>query len=111
MRRESEMKVRKATAAPIAGRKAQPQTGFSAPLTLRKAAEGLKLERFFTRPGADPFDEIEWEVRAAVISNEKGEIVFEQRDVEVPQFRSQPATHARASQYLRRSPGPVARER
>ena len=32
----------------------------------------------------DPFDEVEWEIRSAVIGNEKGKVVFEQRDVEIP---------------------------
>ena len=35
--------------------------------------------RFFTIPGRDPFDEIEWELRSAVIGNERGELVFERR--------------------------------
>ena len=37
--------------------------------------------RAFAHEGVDPFDEIEWDTRAAVIGNEKGEVVFEQRDV------------------------------
>ena len=28
---------------------------------------GLEYERFFTNEGVDPFDEIEWDLRAAVI--------------------------------------------
>ena len=42
---------------------------------------GLKFQGYFTKPGVHPFDEIEWELRTAVISNEKGEKVFEQKDV------------------------------
>ena len=45
------------------------------------AAPGLEFPRYFTLPGVDPFDEVEWEVRSAVIGNEKGKVVFEQRDV------------------------------
>src|SRR3974377_1591438 len=48
------------------------------------AAPGLAFPRFFTEAGVDPFDEVEWELRAAVIGNERGEVVFEQRDVEIP---------------------------
>ena len=42
---------------------------------------GLTLERYFTRPGVDPYDEIEWESRSATIVNEKGKLVFEQTNV------------------------------
>jgi hypothetical protein len=45
---------------------------------------GLKFARFFTRGDVHSFDEVEWEVRVASIQNEKGETIFEQRDVEVP---------------------------
>jgi ribonucleoside-diphosphate reductase alpha chain len=47
---------------------------------------GLEFERHFAKDGVDPFDEIDWELRSAVIANEKGELVFEQRDVEFPTF-------------------------
>ena len=46
---------------------------------------GLEYERFFSKEGVDPFDEVEWDLRSAVIGSEKGEVVFEQRDVEIPQ--------------------------
>ena len=42
------------------------------------ALGGLKVQRYFTKPGMHPFDEIEWELRTAVISNEKREKIFEQ---------------------------------
>ena len=45
--------------------------------------------RFFTIPGRDPFEEIEWELRDAVITNERSEVTFEQRNVEVPRSWSQ----------------------
>jgi ribonucleoside-diphosphate reductase alpha chain len=111
MRKESELKARKGAPTPGAGRKSQPHSTFSAPLTLRKAAEGLTIERYFTRPGVDPFDEVEWEIRAAIISNEKGEVVFEQRDVEVPKSWSQTATNVVASKYFRGTLGTPGRER
>ena len=55
------------------------------------AAPGLTFPRFFTDAGLDPFDEVEWELRSAVIGNERGEVVFEQRDVEIPKLWSQQA--------------------
>ena len=65
-------------------------------------APGLEYERFFTKEGIDPFDEIEWDVRSAVIGNEKGSVVFEQRDVEIPRFWSQQATNIVVSKYFPR---------
>ncbi|HEV3076375.1 MAG TPA: hypothetical protein VHB47_18275, partial [Thermoanaerobaculia bacterium] len=62
---------------------------------------GIRFARFFTTPGVDPFDAVEWEVRDAVITNEKGEKVFEQRGVEVPKAWSQTATNVVVSKYFR----------
>jgi ribonucleoside-diphosphate reductase alpha chain len=74
-------------------------------------APGLEFPRYFTLPGVDPFDEIEWEIRSAVIGNEKGKIVFEQRDVEIPKFWSQQATNIVVSKYFRGQIGTPDRER
>ena len=62
---------------------------------------GLEYERFFTKEGVDPFDEVEWDLRSAIISSEKGEVVLEQRDVEIPRFWSQQATNIVVSKYFR----------
>jgi ribonucleoside-diphosphate reductase alpha chain len=75
------------------------------------AAPGLEFPRFFTLPGVDPFDEVEWEIRSAVIGNEKGKVVFEQRDVEIPKFWSQQATNIVVSKYFRGQIGTADRER
>jgi len=72
---------------------------------------GLEFERYFTRDGVDPFEEVEWELRSAVISNERGEVVFEQRDVEFPKFWSQQATNIVVSKYFRGQLGAPDRER
>jgi ribonucleoside-diphosphate reductase alpha chain len=74
-------------------------------------APGLTFPRFFTETGLDPFDEIEWELRAAVIGNERGEVVFEQRDVEIPRSWSQQATNIVVSKYFRGQIGTPERER
>jgi ribonucleoside-diphosphate reductase alpha chain len=76
-----------------------------------KKAAGLAFPRFFTEPGIDPFDEIEWEPRAALIGNERGEVVFEQRDVEIPKSWSQQATNIVVSKYFRGQIGTPERER
>ncbi|HKB13197.1 MAG TPA: vitamin B12-dependent ribonucleotide reductase [Vicinamibacterales bacterium] len=75
------------------------------------ASPGLTFPRFFTEAGVDPFDEIEWEIRAAAIGNERGEMVFEQRDVEIPKFWSQQATNIVVSKYFRGQIGTPERER
>ena len=50
---------------------------------IRDARPGLAVERFFTREGVDPFEEVEWELRDAVISGADGKVFFEQRQVEI----------------------------
>src|SRR5260221_1876642 len=75
------------------------------------AVVGLTFPRFFTEAGVDPFDEIEWELRAALIGNERGELVFEQRDVEIPKSWSQQATNIVVSKYFRGQIGTPERER
>jgi ribonucleoside-diphosphate reductase alpha chain len=75
------------------------------------AAPGLDFVRFFSREGHDPFDEIEWELRSAVIGNDRGEVVFEQRDVEIPKLWSQQATNIVVSKYFRGQLGTPDRER
>jgi ribonucleoside-diphosphate reductase alpha chain len=72
-------------------------------------APGLRFERFFTREGVHPYDEIVWELRDAVIPGEAGN-VFEQKGVEVPAFWSMTATNVVASKYFRGKLGTPARE-
>src|SRR5882762_5527474 len=64
--------------------------------------EGARLgvRRFFTIPGRDPCDEIEWESRDALIPGRNGP-AFEQRSVEFPKFWSQTATNIVAQKYFR----------
>jgi ribonucleoside-diphosphate reductase alpha chain len=62
--------------------------------------KGLRFTRYFTKPGVHPFDEIEWELRAATISNDRGEKIFEQKNVEVPKSWSMTATNIVVSKYF-----------
>ncbi len=71
---------------------------------------GLQFPRVFSRESVDPFDEIAWEQRSATIGNEHGELVFEQRDVEIPTFWSQQATNIVVSKYFRGQLGTPERE-
>jgi ribonucleoside-diphosphate reductase alpha chain len=75
------------------------------------AQSGLRVARRFVPPGVNPYDEVEWETRAAVIQGERGEVVFEQRDVEVPKAWSQLATNVVVSKYFRGPLGTPQRER
>ncbi len=74
------------------------------------AGPGLEFPRVFSRAGVDPFDELKWETRSAVISNESGETVFEQHGVEVPASWSQQATNIVVSKYFRGQLGAPDRE-
>jgi len=58
-----------------------------------------------------PFDEVQWETREASITNEKGEVVFEQHEVEIPTTWSQVATNVVVSKYFRGVLGTPERER
>jgi ribonucleoside-diphosphate reductase alpha chain len=78
--------------------------------TVVDAAAQLGVRRFFTIPGRDPFDEIEWELRKAIIPGKDGP-AFEQDDVEFPKFWSQTATNIVAQKYFRGRMGSPDRER
>ncbi len=72
---------------------------------------GLSVERLYSNPGVDPYDGVEWEKRAATISGDGGDVVFEQQDVEVPASWSQLATNVVVSKYFRGPLGTPKRER
>ena len=72
---------------------------------------GMAFPRVFSRAGVDPFEDVEWETRSAVIGNDKGEVVFEQRGVEIPRPWSQQATNIVVSKYFRGQIGSPSRER
>ena len=65
-----------------------------------QAAPGLKIPRYFTRAGISPYDEVEWELRTASITDAKGNSIFEQKDVESPKDWSMTAINIVASKYL-----------
>src|SRR2546430_2722122 len=73
-------------------------------------AKGLRFGRYFTPPGSHAYDLVEWERRTASITGEKGQVIFEQKDVEVPRSWSQLAINVVAQKYFRGSPGSPERE-
>jgi ribonucleoside-diphosphate reductase alpha chain len=75
-----------------------------------KKATGLSFRRFFTKPGVSPYDELEWELRNAAITDAHGNVIFEQKNVEVPKDWSMTATNIVASKYLHGKLGTPQRE-
>jgi ribonucleoside-diphosphate reductase alpha chain len=76
---------------------------------LKNGLKGLAIERRFSSPGTHPFDEIEWEIRDAVIGDPAAP-AFEQRGVEFPKSWSQNATNIVAQKYFRGQMGSEQRE-
>ncbi len=74
-------------------------SGKETPLN-KDSYKGLKIERHFSDPATHPFDELVWEQRAAKISSDTGEAIFEQNDIEVPSSWSQLATKVVSSKYF-----------
>src|SRR5579872_7387320 len=72
--------------------------------------QGLRFGRFFTPAGSHAYDLVEWERRTAAITGEKGQVIFEQKDVEVPRSWSQLAINVVAQKYFRGAPGSPERE-
>jgi ribonucleoside-diphosphate reductase alpha chain len=78
------------------------------PVTRR--ASGLEFQRRFTDGKISPYDKVEWERRAAIIGNDKGQVIFRQDNVEVPKSWSQTATNIVASKYFHGKPNSPERE-
>src|SRR5262244_1862493 len=75
--------------------------------------KGVAFKRHFTvglEPGKTPYDAAQWETRTAAIGNDKGAVIFEQRDVETPVDWSQTATNIVASKYFYGKMGTPERE-
>jgi ribonucleoside-diphosphate reductase alpha chain len=77
----------------------------------KKLFPGLAFRRFFTKPTVSPYDEVEWDLRLAQITDSQGGIIFEQKDVEVPKDWSMTATNIVASKYLHGKIGTPDREK
>jgi ribonucleoside-diphosphate reductase alpha chain len=79
----------------------------------REERKGVSFARHFTQKleaGRTPYDEVAWELRTATIGNDKGSVIFEQRDVEVPADWSQTATNIVVSKYFHGRMGSPDRE-
>ncbi|HJX83858.1 MAG TPA: vitamin B12-dependent ribonucleotide reductase [Candidatus Angelobacter sp.] len=91
MKREAAAMSTHVTSTPATRTAAPPQ---------QKRAPGLKFTRHFTKPGISPYDEVEWELRTASITDAKGNSIFEQKNVESPKDWSMTAINIVASKYL-----------
>src|ERR1700730_18558608 len=94
---------------------ATPTTAVTIPAALTstnsdRKSPGLSFRRFFTKAGVSPYDEVEWELRLAQITDAKGSVIFEQKDVETPKDWSMTATNIVASKYLHGTVGTSDRE-
>jgi ribonucleoside-diphosphate reductase alpha chain len=94
----------------VTEKKNSPEAVATESLPGKKKAAGLQFRRFFTKPGVSPYDEIEWELRLAQITDAQGNVIFEQKDVEVPKDWSMTATNIVASKYLHGTIGTPERE-
>src|SRR3954471_3918453 len=79
---------------------------------VRKAStrSGMAVPRVFSTEGVSPYDQVEWDLRAAEIKDERGKIIFRQPDCEIPRAWSQLATIVVASKYFYGENGTSERE-
>ncbi len=75
------------------------------------STSGIMLERVWTTPGVHPYDQVTWQRRDVVQTNWKtGETIFEQANVEFPDFWSVNASTIVTTKYFRGAPGSDTRE-
>jgi len=77
----------------------------------RAVKKGVVVPRYFSTPGVDPAEELAWELRTAAITGDGGQLIFEQKDIEVPKSWSALATNVVSSKYFRGALGSPQRER
>ena len=78
--------------------RAPSATGQSA--TRKVNRTGMVVPRVFSTEGISPFDQVEWDLRTAEIKDERGRVIFQQTDCEIPRSWTQLATNVVASKYF-----------
>lgn len=73
-----------------------------------KGPKGLTISRYFTKEGVDVFSTVEWDKRQSVITDEKGNVISQITDLEIPKSWSQLATDILAYKYLRKAGVPTS---
>ncbi len=110
--KESETIQSPADPRPASGYPGNPAADRPAVRSSRSPALGLTIEPAFCPADvATPYDTVEWETRTAAIKGEGGEVLFEQKDCEVPTFWSQLATNVVVNKYFYGENGTSERER
>src|SRR5712691_11129444 len=66
----------------------------------KKKSSGLHFQRVFSDGTVVPFEQAEWERRTAEISDDSGQVIFKQENVEVPKNWSALATKIAVSKYF-----------
>ena len=72
--------------------------------------KGLKVPRYFTREGVNPFEMFTYVKKSSIIKNPDGSLVFQMDNVEVPEFWTQTATDVLAQKYFRKAGVPLKNE-
>ncbi len=75
-----------------------------------RGRSGMAVPRVFSTEGVSPYDQVEWDQRAAEIKDERGKSIFRQADCEIPRGWSQLATNVVASKYFYGENGTAERE-
>jgi len=70
----------------------------------------MVVPRIFSTEGVSPYDQVEWDLRAAEIKDERGKVIFQQLNCEIPKAWSQLATNVVASKYFYGENGTSERE-
>ena len=79
---------------------------------MAQTVSALNVARYFTEAGTHPYDQLTWVKRESKIVNPAtGKVVFEQQDVEFPDFWSQNAINIVAQKYFYGTPGTPQREK
>ena len=65
-----------------------------------RGRSGMVVPRVFSTEGVSPYDQVEWDRRTAAIKDEKGRVIFEQADCEIPSSWSLLATNVVVSKYF-----------
>jgi ribonucleoside-diphosphate reductase alpha chain len=91
-------------------KEAKGSSGSPVEQTATRTLKGLSIQRVYSDASVSPYDAIEWELRTAAITSEKGETIFEQKNVEVPRSWSQTATNIVVQKYFHGKVGTPERE-
>ncbi|MEO0024058.1 MAG: hypothetical protein RL196_499 [Actinomycetota bacterium] len=76
-----------------------------------ESRRGMNIGRIYTTEGQHPYDQVNWEYRDVVQTNWKnGEVIFEQRGAEFPDFWSVNASTIVTTKYFRGAQGTPERE-